>query len=118
MTLAEREAIRQRAENATQGPWWFRVFTGKKRLVDTRSDGAVMIGAVAPGHQIRANPPGGSFPSRDGEFIAHARSDVPALLAEVERLTKVIEEALTYHQTTHMHAVLRAALPAAEEGEP
>ena len=69
-------AIRARAEAATKGPWVFRV--GKAAAAP---DYPVMIGAVAPGHRIMANPPGGSYPSRDAEFIAHARADVPRLLA-------------------------------------
>lgn len=76
------EPIKAREARATAGPWQFVVQT-KKRL---EPDGTVMIGAVAPGHQIRARPPGGSYPSSDGEFIAHARQDIPALIAEIERL--------------------------------
>lgn len=68
-------AIRQRVEKATPGPWKFQVL---KR--GDRPHGTTMIGAVAPGHQIRANPPGGSYPSSDGEFMAHAREDIPTLL--------------------------------------
>lgn len=74
--------IKKRDAQATAGPWFFKVQTARR----VEPDGSVMIGAVAPGHQIRARPPGGSFPSSDGEFIAHARADVPALIAEIERL--------------------------------
>lgn len=70
--------IRRRAERATAGPWTFQIV--KKGAIP---DDSVMIAAVAPGHQIRARPPGGSFPSADGEFIAHAREDVPYLLTLV-----------------------------------
>ncbi|MYY79685.1 MULTISPECIES: hypothetical protein [unclassified Streptomyces] len=73
----QREAeIRERVEAATPGPW------GAKEATDSFVD------------EILANPgePTARFLARvsgvnvaDGAFIAHARSDVPALLAEVER---------------------------------
>lgn len=72
--------IRQRADRATGGDWRFRVI----RKGD-QSDGMVLIGAVAPGHQIRSNPLGGSYPANDGEFIAHARQDVPWLLDQLQQ---------------------------------
>jgi len=106
MTLAEREAIRQRADKATKGPW------DQGNAPDLKH--AVFNISVVDGLADRVIAQGCS--DVDGDFIAHVRSDVPALLAEVERLTTAIEDALTYHQTTHIHAVLRAALPAAEEG--
>lgn len=86
------EAMRERARRATQGPWTFRVQTLRHAQYDQHDD-TVMIGAVAPGHQIRATPRGGTFPSSDGEFIAHARQDVPDLIAEVERLRAALAEA-------------------------
>lgn len=71
--------IKTRADRATRGPWVFYVVSRKSE----RQTLPVMIGAVAPGHQIRANPPGGSYPSNDGEFIAHAREDIPFLLEQL-----------------------------------
>lgn len=68
-------AIRERERRATPGPWKFQVVKRGEQAY-----GTTMIGAVAPGHQIRANPPGGSYPSNDGEFIAHAREDIAFLL--------------------------------------
>ena len=86
-TETREQAIRAREQAATKGPWTFRVV---KR--GEAHDGSLMIGAVAPGHQIRATPPGGSYPSRDGEFIAHAREDIPYLLAQLDALRAQIPQ--------------------------
>ncbi len=88
--------IEARAEKATKGPWRFEFRPSVKRHklnpdVMVR-DASVLIGAVAPGHQIRATPPGGSYPSADGEFIANAREDVPWLLAELRTFQQQLEE--------------------------
>lgn len=71
------DAIRQRADAATPGPWGVEQY-GTTLAVHAYqvSDAVAMIGD-------EDHPPAGS----DAEFIAHAREDVPALLAEVDRLT-------------------------------
>lgn len=89
MTPEELEAIKQRVNAATPGPW--------EADYDPRTDGADQI--VDPqGFTICFM----SVPSvsvdfdGDTDFIAHARADVPALVAEVERLraenTRLVEE--------------------------
>jgi hypothetical protein len=75
--IAEAKA---RAEAATPGPW-----TRDKPPRD--EDGWVtgMLVAGTPGKNgIYANPPGGSFPSADANFIAAARTDTPRLIALLE----------------------------------
>lgn len=69
MTQTELEAIKARAAAATPGPW---EFDGKGDIVPDgdKSDFVAMI----------------HYSAEDAEFIAHARADVPALVAEVERL--------------------------------
>ena len=82
MTL-DINAIRERANKATKGPW---EFTG----VDVYSD-------VAMGRAkcVAAHPPyGKKLFARDGTFIAHARTDIPALCDEVERLRTLLQEAI------------------------
>lgn len=84
----ERDAIRARAEAATDGPW------------RTWNDGHVGSPTVHIGGGVMPTP--GSDPAQrmpDAEFIAHARTDVPALLdaldaaeAEVERLRENRDE--------------------------
>lgn len=68
-------AIRARTEAATAGPW--------------EADG-VEGNLNAPGIRVAEFL---SWPEADAQFIAHAREDVPALLAEVERL-RGIEDTL------------------------
>ena len=88
--LAEIEA---RCEAATDGPW-----TVGHRLYD---DGSVMCrcdpGPCTPdedgkikGNLFNANYAIGNR-ENDNDFIVHAPTDIPALIAEVERLQKVID---------------------------
>jgi hypothetical protein len=77
------DAIRARADAATPGPWMHATHTGRK-------DGVSLVGqiskrgtgqavAVLADSDVRQR-------AKDAEFVAHAREDVPALVAEVERL--------------------------------
>lgn len=72
MTHDELQAIKARAEAATPGPWTFDIEDWK--VVNAESQHASS--------------------EEDWQFIAHARTDVPALVAEVERLRE-LGEALT-----------------------
>jgi hypothetical protein len=65
-------AIRKRAESATEGPW---EWDESSNCID------------APGFEVCIDAM-----NHDAEFIAHARQDVPALIAEVERLRESLEE--------------------------
>jgi hypothetical protein len=100
MTDAELNAIRERAERATPGPWV--VTCGDDEYCST-------VGGILPETELRrveAEHDGrGDFPENtqwivvdpgcapvhlasgdNEEFIAHAREDVPRLLAEIDRL--------------------------------
>lgn len=71
-------AIKERVKNTTNGPWKMR----------TDSNGDYMVIGDNP------IPPIATYLfDYDAEFIAHAREDVPALVAEVERL----REALSFY---------------------
>lgn len=63
-------AIKKRAEHATEGPWYFTEFD-RYHISPDIEDGMEIAEAYA---------------EHDAAFIAHARQDVPALIAEVERL--------------------------------
>lgn len=88
MTRSERlEEIRKRAAAATPGPWvdditeinqhWeMRDASGGKTIVGLEECGS----AYNPWHRL-------VLEASDREFIAAARSDIPWLLAEVERLS-------------------------------
>ena len=67
MTPAELAEIRERCEKATPGPW-----------------ARVPLCSVGVTHQW--------LTQEDDDFCSHARTDIPALIAEVERLRTVIEE--------------------------
>lgn len=82
MTPEELEAIRERAEKATPGPW-------EAKMVHPFMDGR---GQYRVGPSMPGGFQGTVFPG-DAEFIAHAREDVPKLLAEVQRLHANLEQA-------------------------
>lgn len=69
--------IEQRAARATNGPWLTEKPKGEN--VGIFSPG-IAICAVAPRQCVYADPPGGSFPESDRQFIAHAREDIPWLI--------------------------------------
>lgn len=75
MTPERLAEIRARAEAATEGPWTW----ASRMTVDTDA-WAVFDPQDRP---LASNHDGWS---PDAIFIAHARTDIPALLAEVERL--------------------------------
>lgn len=87
---ADLDAIRAREEVATLGPWDYR----PPRSVD----GTIHSVADTHGVILRMEDTGYSERSswaqrqRDAQFIAHAREDIPALLAELDRLRVENEE--------------------------
>jgi hypothetical protein len=79
MKDTELEAIRQRCENATPGPW--------KSFIEgrdhTSGSSFIMTGSVeSRGNDIELS----GATTADQDFIAHARQDIPQLLAEITRL--------------------------------
>lgn len=85
--LAEIEA---RAKSAQAGPW----------LVCAAEDAADGLpvaffgrGAGPKDVAVRANAPPSGTADDDAAFVAHAREDVPALVAEVRRLRAQVERA-------------------------
>lgn len=77
--MIDLEGIRARCSQATAGPW--------ARFSDKGQDVALMP-AGRPGDVARYEP--GSVRKEDAVFIALARSDIPALVAEVERLRRLL----------------------------
>jgi hypothetical protein len=119
------DAIEARAEAATEGPWQY----DGMPLREDAEYGHIVTGGGTPGsmreHQIcwvgetlNLRAP------EDAEFIAHARVDVPALLAEVERLRAAVRQAFDAvdwnsdgYNPGVGRAILRAALtPDAPDG--
>lgn len=86
ITTEQLEAIRKRTEAATAGPWNF------------RGQGNTLIGRGARfGYVLRAVKVDVDaeidIGLEDSDFIAKSREDIPALLAEVERLEEILNDA-------------------------
>lgn len=103
MTEKELKAIEERANKAWKGPWACVVdtdrgpFDGRPRYeVVSRDD-------VQPGYSVSA-----VMEKVDCEFMAHAREDVPALIAEVRQLQRDLE---MQRRATAAVAIAAGALP-------
>lgn len=94
------EQIRARAEAATEGPW----------VIDSTEPSIWSPRVIVIGNYTAADlyesPAWEDGTAEDLGFIAHAREDVPWLLAEVERLQRDVD---------HLRGIVRRAL--AESGE-
>lgn len=102
LTNAELNAIRERAEKATPGPWEARAWkstTDDQYFVSQAFEGGKELATAWQGERYPEMPeiPNGEAEA-NAKFIAHARSDVPKLLAEIERLRNGIDRVL-YHLT-------------------
>jgi hypothetical protein len=101
MNEQELQAIEQRANGATAGPWHW---------VDGETDKPFGADEIGPRGSLRtvweepAKYVGGTLPefildaedirrTVDATFIAHARTDVPALVAEVRKLWGIVHSA-------------------------
>lgn len=85
MTDDELKAIEARANAATKAPW--RVAYANVTSADV--EGPLDEDLVSRNYGGRAQ-----YLTADAEFIAHAREDIPALVAEVRRLRSELERAL------------------------
>jgi hypothetical protein len=88
MTADELDAIEAREKAATAGPW--SALTGmlaySPRLIASAGDECYIVqnDVAGPGLINDTQP--------DLAFIAHAREDVPALVAEVRRLRAIVDD--------------------------
>jgi hypothetical protein len=83
MSDLDLDAIRERAEKATPGPWESYSVPGRNRS----AAGYAAVEVAETEVQVTRDA-GGWY---DAYFIAHARTDVPALVAEVARLQGIID---------------------------
>lgn len=74
LTTEQLNAIKERAEKAQSGPW----------EIDDSDRTMWNLGGKNYVGSLR------TFPIDDIDFISHARTDIPTLIAEVERLQKEI----------------------------
>lgn len=88
--MIDREAIRARVEKATPGPW---------RSEPTSNDYAILFpdgSGVALVWDWSENGEKTPEAVANADFIAHARTDIPALLAEVDRLREALKPFARY----------------------
>lgn len=100
MTNKELDAIYERVNKASTGPWTVEAngYSGKNWLIGTV---CVWLGASCQDDKyysvttdsVHASDLAGDART-DADFIAHARTDIPALLAEVNRLRNELQAAL------------------------
>ncbi|MCA1372419.1 MULTISPECIES: hypothetical protein [unclassified Bradyrhizobium] len=77
LTADEIEAIKARCEQATAGPW--------KSFIETRENISGSDFIQTEGEDIYLT----GATEADQDFIAHARQDIPRLIAEIERLRTI-----------------------------
>lgn len=77
------EEIKAREKAATQGPWFYNI---SETAIDSKEKSIVT--PEIDGQEF----PVISMTYEDADFIAHARTDIPALVAEVERLQKELAD--------------------------
>lgn len=85
MTKPDIEAIKARVDATTEGPW--------EAVRNRYGYDVTETWAVEPKGPSVHNVCHVTVGAEDAEFIAHARSDIPALLAYVEQLEAQIEQA-------------------------
>ena len=85
--------IKERCERATPGPWIINLehqremLSGRRILPAIEGPNGVMVAPLLAPRYSNAH-----ISRNDAEFIAHSREDVPALVAEVERLWGLVGE--------------------------
>ena len=93
MNESQLREIEQRAAKATEGPWKVEASTEGDWVLDSRDD-------VIAGTFVQEG---------DAEFIAHAREDVPALIAALKRAYKALEAVEEYGEITNDRRFVRVA---------
>lgn len=88
MTTERLEEIKRREQAASKGPW-------ARDKSDHTGSQVIARGNHVIGWHHRHGRQIDSQVVNDWEFMAHARQDVPDLVAEVERLKKVLDQAIS-----------------------
>jgi len=86
------DAITARAEAATPGEWGYEAFPHRVDIDGPGGWANFWRGAERPEFLTDMEPAEFKQARADAEFIAHARTDIPALLAEVSRLRTQVRE--------------------------
>ncbi len=85
------DPIKARCEAATKGPWEWDTTTSAETqtlqtLLSDTASGLVIAPSVGVGFTESVIEIGLDVSAEDRDFIAHSRTDIPALVEEVERL--------------------------------
>ena len=87
MSVIDLDAIAARADASTPGPWHRDHEEGDPGCVSIGDYGWVCSGYLAPEYDVDSEQG-----HADAEFIAHARTDIPALIARVREQDAVIRK--------------------------
>ena len=115
MTNEQLAAIKARCEKATPGPWEVRSIEPEE--FDAVSDDTFYIMAdkwevasITTYERVIEPDWQRDDDEADADFIAHAREDIPALLAEVERLRVALERVSKIYPTPYVRRICLDAL--------
>jgi len=97
MTDEQLREIRERCEKATPGEWGWRYSKGQVTEVVCSDSKTPIISWMGFDDAFRPI----KIHKANADFIAHARQDVPAMLAEIDRLKIRIAELETKHRHIH-----------------
>ena len=92
--MLDLNAIEARAEAATPGPWTARL--SDMWEINAGSDLVSVVESCWLPDDCEAGQHGGIPDVDDARFIAHARTDVPALVAELRAAREVVEATAAY----------------------
>ena len=84
------DAIRDRADKATPGPWDFQPWSTFALPSGDYAESILLANASLDGEVARG------LLDEDGEFIAHARTDVPALVDALIRVLEMCDRAISF----------------------
>lgn len=93
MTTLDLDAIQARADAATEGPWKVTDLSNHGHRgtlwvdIDRPADGSMTVAELTEADGVEV-----IWKTTDAEFIAHARTDIPALIAEVKALRGKVAE--------------------------
>lgn len=110
MTPSDLAAIRERCQKATRGPWFFGRGADNCDYIDYQAYPDER-GGIAPTSNDDGREPiwwKTCYRDEDGQFIAHSRTDVEALLAEVERLRKLAQQSVADGWNAGVRSCVRA----------
>lgn len=90
--MPDLDAIRQRVNAATPGPWHAED-KGAFHEIYTKGLGTNPLLPYEPPILLSSSEPDEEIRREDAEFIVHAREDVPVLLDEIDRLREELRQA-------------------------